>query len=49
MDCFYCLSVWMATPVAILIGETALERVLLIPALSGTAILLERATNRDKG
>ena len=39
---FYCLSVWMAAPVAIIIGETMKEHLLLWPALSGAAILLER-------
>ena len=44
LDCFYCLSLWTALPVALLIGENGLTRVLLWPALSGGAILLERAT-----
>jgi hypothetical protein len=44
LDCFYCLSLWLAVPFALLIGETTLERALLWPALSGAAILLERAT-----
>lgn len=44
LACFYCLSLWIAAPFAALIGETALERLLLWPALSGAAILLERAT-----
>jgi hypothetical protein len=44
MDCFYCLSLWVALPFALLLGATAGERVLLWPALSAGAILLERAT-----
>jgi Protein of unknown function (DUF1360) len=44
LNCFYCLSLWIAVPIALLIGETLFERVLLWPALSGAAILLERAT-----
>jgi hypothetical protein len=44
LDCFYCLSLWVAVPFALFIGETLFERVLLWPALSGAAILLERAT-----
>ncbi len=44
LDCFYCLSLWVAVPFALLIGDTLLERLLLWPALSGAAILLERAT-----
>lgn len=47
MDCFYCLSVWVAAPVAVFVGETPIEWLLLWPALSGAAILLERATDRS--
>lgn len=46
-DCFYCLSLWVAAPVAWLIGEDWKEWVLLWFALSGAAILLERATTRS--
>ena len=46
LDCFYCLSIWIAAPVAWLIGEGWRERVLLWLALSAGAILLERATAR---
>jgi hypothetical protein len=41
-DCFYCLSLWVAAPFALLVGEGWKERLLLMPALSGGAILLER-------
>lgn len=44
LDCFYCLSLWVAAPFALLIGGEAIERLLLWPALSGGAILLERVT-----
>jgi hypothetical protein len=44
LDCFYCTSVWVALPAALAIGGGAFERLLLWPALSGAAILLERAT-----
>ena len=46
LDCFYCLSIWIAVPVAWLIGAGWRERLLLWLALSGGAILLERATTR---
>jgi hypothetical protein len=46
LDCFYCLSVWVSVPLAYLIGESWLERLLLWPSLSGGAILFERVTNR---
>jgi hypothetical protein len=44
LDCFYCLSLWVAAPFAVLIGGEAIERLLLWPALSSGAILLERIT-----
>ena len=49
LDCFYCLSVWIAAPVCWLIGEGWMERLLLWPALSAGAILLERLTERQEG
>jgi hypothetical protein len=45
LDCFYCLSVWIAAPVGYLIGESWLERLFLWPSLSAGAIFLERLTN----
>jgi hypothetical protein len=45
LDCFYCLSVWVAAPFALLLGEGWWERALLWPSLSAGAILLERITN----
>jgi hypothetical protein len=44
LDCFYCLSLWIAVPVALTAGQGWRERLLLWPALSGAAILLERVT-----
>jgi hypothetical protein len=46
LDCFYCLSLAVALPLALCIGADAMERALLWPALSAGAILLERATSR---
>jgi hypothetical protein len=46
LDCFNCLSLWIAAPFALLIGPSWPERLLLWPALSGAAILLERGTTR---
>ena len=43
-DCFYCLSVWIAVPFAWFAGANLVHKVLLWPALSGAAILLERIT-----
>lgn len=47
LDCFYCLSVWVALPLAIWIGQSWKERTLLTLAFSAGAILLERATQRE--
>jgi len=49
LDCFYCLSIWVAAPVAWVLGTTWLGRGLLWMALSGGAILLERATSQPTG
>jgi hypothetical protein len=46
LDCFYCSSVWAAVPIAAAIGHTWTERILLLPALSGAAIVIERAVPR---
>jgi hypothetical protein len=46
LDCFYCLSLWVALPFALGIGETTKEKALLWLALSAGAILLERLTTR---
>ena len=48
LDCFYCLSVWVAFPFAYWLGETWKLRFLLWPALSAGAILLERLTTGEK-
>jgi hypothetical protein len=48
LDCFYCLSLWVAAPLALSLGHGWKERLLLWPALSGAAILLERATTRPE-
>ena len=44
LDCFYCLSLWVALPVALGLGDGWSHFILLWPAVSGGAILLERAT-----
>jgi len=47
MDCFYCLSLWIALPFAWLVGAGWLQQLLLWPALSAGAILLERRSSKD--
>jgi hypothetical protein len=42
--CFYCMSLWVSAPIAMWLGERWAERLLLWPALSAGAILLERVT-----
>lgn len=44
LDCFYCLSVWAAAPFAVYVGHGLGDGIVLWLALSGGAILLERAT-----
>jgi hypothetical protein len=43
MDCFHCLSFWVAAPMAWLVARTPLDLLLAWLALSGAACLLERA------
>jgi hypothetical protein len=45
MDCFYCLSIWIAAPLAMYMEEAQRDRMLLFPALSAGAIMLERITS----
>jgi hypothetical protein len=47
LDCFYCLSLWVAAPAALLVAVSWRERLLVWPALSAGAILLERVTARS--
>jgi hypothetical protein len=44
LDCFYCLSLWLAVPFAFLVGEGWKEWFLLWLALSAGSILLERCS-----
>jgi hypothetical protein len=48
LDCFNCSSVWVALPMSLAFSDGWKERLLLWPALSGAAILLERATTRPQ-
>jgi hypothetical protein len=48
LDCFYCLSLWISPPFAFLLGDGLTERLLLWPALSAGAIILERITVRPE-
>jgi hypothetical protein len=44
MDCFYCLSLWISLPIALVLAGGWRARVLAWLAVSGGAILLQRAT-----
>jgi hypothetical protein len=46
MDCFLCLSLWIAVPWALISGESWKERLALWPALSAGAVLLQRLTSQ---
>jgi hypothetical protein len=48
IDCFYCLSIWTAVPIAAAVARRPREVPLTWLALSGAACLLERATT-EKG
>lgn len=47
LDCFYCLSVWMALPFGLWLGNDWIEKILTWLALSGAACLLEQATTKN--
>ena len=47
LDCFYCLSLWVAAPFAFFLGEDARERFCLWLALSAGAIILDRVTSNE--
>jgi hypothetical protein len=49
MDCFYCLSLWIAAPAALFVTRAPLEWVFAWLAVSGGACLLERATKEQAG
>jgi Protein of unknown function (DUF1360) len=44
VDCFGCLSVWVALPLAFFVSEGLLNLVMTWLALSGAAFLLERTS-----
>ncbi|MGG9961708.1 DUF1360 domain-containing protein [Ferruginibacter sp. SUN106] len=48
LDCFYCVSVWVAFPFGIVTGNDWWEKLLYWWAFSGAACLLEQATTNKK-
>ena len=49
LDCFYCLSLWLAIPFALFICNEWLEGIVTWLALSGFACLLFRLTQKREG
>ena len=47
MDCFHCLSLWVAAPIALWLGTGFIEWLLAWLALSGAACLCERIGHAD--
>jgi hypothetical protein len=48
MDCFFCLSLWIAAPFAVLLASDVLAWGLTWLALSGAVCLLQRATESHR-
>jgi hypothetical protein len=48
LDCFHCMSLWVAVPLAYWIGESWKQRLLLWPALSAGAMLLQKLTTKQE-
>lgn len=46
MDCFYCLSLWIAAPMSLFVATEPLALFVTWLAVSGGACLLERLTSR---
>ena len=46
LDCFYCLSMWIAAPAALFLSRKPIEWIFTWLALSGGACLLERMVNK---
>lgn len=47
MDCFYCLSLWVAAPAALIVTRNLYEWPLIWLALSGASCLLERPARSE--
>ena len=48
LDCFYCLSLWMAIAPALWLGINWKEKIVYWLALSAVACLLEKITGRNE-
>lgn len=48
LDCFYCLSIWVAIPFGIWIGHTVIEKIICCLALSGAVCLIQKCIDAHK-
>jgi hypothetical protein len=48
MDCFKCLSIWVAVPFTVMLPGPWSKRIAFIPALSAGAIVLNEAQHRPR-
>jgi Protein of unknown function (DUF1360) len=46
LDCFYCLSIWIALPFGLWLGNEIVEKLICWIAVSGAACLLEKLSNK---
>ncbi len=46
LDCFYCLSIWIALPFGLWLGNNIIEKLICWLAVSGAACLLEKISNK---
>ena len=46
LDCFYCLSIWIAIPFGIWVGNNVAEKIICCVALSGAACIIEKLTDK---
>ncbi len=47
LDCFYCLSIWVAIPFAILLSDNWIEGAMVWLALSGAACIIFKFLEKD--
>ena len=48
LDCFYCLSMWIAVPFAVLLCNQWLQGIIIWLALSGAACFLFKLTDKNQ-
>ena len=46
LDCFYCLSIWIAIPFGVWVGNNIIEKITCCVALSGAACIIEKLTDK---